>query len=197
MKRIKSSVAANWIPELPTWSLVPIAATLCAAVTLIALFRVRSVQFQTAAADANYTRLVQDVSELRDLRAKVDGSRLGQRPAQDTLTRIYAVMETAGLSPSRLRDLASESDGPLPGSNQASQRVQAMRLTLEAIRPTELRTFLDHWRSPSNPWLIKYLELSHAGPPDDQNDHYNAKLVVAAAYRLDHRDSPETQATPR
>ncbi len=191
MTRPNSVVAAKRLLRVSTWSLVPLAASLAVVVILIALARVREARTQAEESDATHARLVQEAAELRDLQANADGPSLGQRPAQDTLAQISSIMDAAGLSPGRIKDLASESDGPLPGSNRTSERLQTMRLTLESVRPSELAMLLDRWRTPRNPWVITRLELSHAGPPDDQSDQYNAKLIIAAPYRLDNQSPIE------
>jgi hypothetical protein len=175
-------------PRLPVWALL--APGIVASIVLVgwALARYRAASHLLDLSRGRHARAELEAAELLDLRARGEGDSLGERPAQDTLARLNAALQAAGLSPSRLKDLSRESDGPLPGAEDATRRLQTMRVTLEPIRPAELVAFLGHWRSPRQPWIVTRLELTHGGPPDDQDDRYAARLTIAAAYR--------TQTTP-
>jgi hypothetical protein len=151
-------------------------------------------QAQLQAAQSALQRLSREAQEVLELRGREQRVELRQRPQQDVIAQVNAVLAEVGIPSRNLRSLSPESDSQVASAATTTKlKRQSLRLVLENLSLQEIGGFLIKWRSSQQIWTTTRIELTHIrGQEQDANDdHYDATLVISALYVEDHSD-PDT-----
>lgn len=144
-------------------------------------------------AEVGFQQANRDAGELLDLRSRQERISLQQRPPQDVIALVNAVLAEIGLPAKHLRSLTPESDGTLDGNagspeaRQANIRRQSLRLTLENLNVQDLGAFLTRWRRAQTIWTVTRIELTHVRPGvgtggTAEDNRYDASILISALY---------------
>lgn len=156
--------------------------------------RLAHAQGSLRAAQDSLERLSQDAKELLELGSRQEQISLQQRPAQDVIALVNAVLAEIGLPARHLRSLTPESDGALDAgsagasghADEAKIRRQSLRLTLENLNVRDLGAFLARWRSSQSVWTATRIELTHvrsaASTASLDENRYDASILISALY---------------
>jgi hypothetical protein len=126
---------------------------------------------------------MRDLQRLVDLRATVAAPVSGRRQQDDLVSRAQQALSSAGLP-------ISACSGVQPRADQTANgwRIQTVQLRLQGLRPGDFRAWLDAWNTPSQPWRLSELQMTHAANPAatgasslDAN-RYDLVLVFTAPY---------------
>ena len=157
------------------------------------LSTLRSARAEADAAEASLHTLAADARKILDLRSRSENVAAGARPDRDAIALVNGALAAAGLSGSKLRDLAQESDTPIvtagraPGAATGLRRT-AVRFTLEPVSLPELGRFLGAWREAGGVWTISRVDLTHRrGAPQrpgtpETDGGWTARLLITATY---------------
>lgn len=147
------------------------------------------------------TAALRDAREILDLRSHQQVIQLRQRPTQDVIAQVNAVLADAGIPANRFRSLTPESESSVsapPGGSSAAAggapaiKQQSLRLTLENLSLAEIGGFLNQWRMSGSGdeaiWTPTRIELTHtraAGAASSSTGNYDLALVLTALYLAD------------
>ena len=143
-----------------------------------------------AAADTGLQAIRQDAQEIIDLRSRQQVVNVAERPAQDVIAQVNAVLSQVGIPTSRLKSLMPETDAAMSPSNENTHvggiyRKQSLRMTLEHLTVQEIGNFLLQWREAQKIWTAVGVELTHVrSSTKDKADEnrYDASIVLSAVY---------------
>jgi Sec-independent protein translocase protein TatA len=161
-------------------------AVLSVVIVTLGAQRLGEVRSQVQSAQSALNQLTRDAEEVLELRGRQQRVELRQRPQQDVIAQVNAVLAEVGIPGRNLRSLSPESDTHVTaansGSSQSKLKRQTLRLVLENLSIQEIGTFLLKWRSSQQVWTVTRIELTHARGQDSKDDHYDAALVISALY---------------
>jgi hypothetical protein len=130
-----------------------------------------------------------EVESLRGLQARVATR---QRPAQDVIAQVNAILADAGLGTDAFKALVADTDAPVDGlAGRTGYRHQSLSLSLEDLRPIEVGRFLDELRRRQKVWIPSRLELFHRRTPRLAADGYDVQMLLTATYLSD--EMPESR----
>lgn len=171
-----------------------LSALMAAAALLIALSQRRLQQAQRgrSAAEQALIQTARDARSITELRMQSQTIETRQRPAQDVIAQVNAVLAEVGIPSTHMQSLTPEGDSTAdpPASSAATGgprlRQQSLRLTMQALSPAQIGSFLTHWQSTQSVWNATRLELMHNNrppPPDSAAGNlYDATMVMTAMY---------------
>ena len=132
---------------------------------------------------------LRDAQEIMDLRQHQERISLHERPTQDVIAQVNTALAEAGIPANRLKSLTPESEGAVEqsggganGGTTVGYRKQSLRLTLENLSVQEFGAFLLQWRRSQKVWVVTRIELGHARGKADQDDRYDANVLLTALY---------------
>ena len=170
---------------------VPLVAT---ALTLVSLasgaYRLGRVQNGLEEATLELASAEQQATELAQLRQAKERISPRERPKQDVIALMNAVMADAGIPGERLKSLESESSESLSPTASGSSvsgryRCQAVAMSLESLTPEQVGKLLLELRRRQSVWSPALLELSHVRTQPESGNLYHLRLRISATYLSD------------
>jgi hypothetical protein len=117
---------------------------------------------------------------LRQQKARVE---LRERPKQDVIAQVNAVLAEAGIGSDRFQGLEREGDEAVGDITSATRtRRQSLRLTLDRLSPTDLGAFLGKWRAAQPAWAVSRIELLHDKKDVTDANRFTVHLLLASTY---------------
>ena len=117
---------------------------------------------------------------LRQQKARVE---LRERPKQDVIAQVNAVLADAGIPSDRFQGLEREGDEAVGDATSATRtRRQSLRLTLDRISPADLGAFLGKWRAAQPAWTVSRVELLHERKDAADSNRFTVHLLLASTY---------------
>jgi hypothetical protein len=116
-----------------------------------------------------------------------------ERPEQDVLAEVSAVLADAGIPQARFAQLERSPDEPVRGAEGAGRsryRRQSFQLHLSEITLRDLGAFLERWRARAALWTPSRIEIARAGRPAGASDRCEARIMVSAVYLADDLEAP-------
>jgi hypothetical protein len=132
---------------------------------------------ETVARDAD------TVLALRQQKARVE---LQEKPKQDVIAQVNAVLADAGIPSDRFQGLEREADEAVGEATSGSKtRRQSLRLTLDRLTPSELGAFLGKWRTAQPVWHLSRIELLHDRKDTADLNRFTVHCLLSATYVTD------------
>jgi hypothetical protein len=138
-------------------------------------------------AHAALIQTARDARTIVELRSQSQTIETRQRPAQDVIAQVNAVLADLGITSAHLQSLTPEADAAIgqgTGGGPTNLRQQSLRLTLQALSPQQIGQFLQQWHAAQKIWHAARLELIHNRQQPDGN-LYDATIVMTAWYVAD------------
>lgn len=150
--------------------------------------RLASASARLDSAQAVYAAVEHDAREVLELRSRQQVIQLRQRPTQDVIAQVNAVLADAGVPASRFKSLTPESESAVSpatanASDKANVKQQSLRLALENLSLAELGGFVNQWSQTQQTWTVTRLELAHVRSASSSN--YDVTFVLTALYLAD------------
>jgi hypothetical protein len=131
-----------------------------------------------------------EVARVLALRHQVRGLAAARRPDGDLIARVQRALVAAALPAGALSGVQPRADRQSQGSGL---RVQSVQVTLRALSPAELGSWLAAWRQGEQPWRLDEVQLAHAQPAggatgvpgavaSGDDNRYDVTLALAAPY---------------
>jgi hypothetical protein len=160
--------------------------SLSAAVPLWGWFRLDQADGRTAAANAQFGLVNQDLQRLADLRARVQTPARGRRPQDDLVTRAQQALVSSGLPIAAFSGVQPRADQTVNGV-----RIQTVQLRLQGLRPADVGAWLAAWSTPDQPWRLSELQMVHSTAPSTagaaplDTNRFDLTLVLTVPYLED------------
>jgi hypothetical protein len=143
-----------------------------------------------AVAEMGFDSLRRDAQEIIELRSRQQVVNTAERPTQDVIAQVNAVLSEVGIPTNRVKSLTPESDGAINSAKGTAQtgsiyRKQSLRMTLENLTVQEIGNFLLQWRAAQKIWTAVEIELTHvhSSTKDKTGENrYDASIVLSAVY---------------
>ncbi len=181
------------------WSMIGMLGVMVLCVTVVAVTasRVATTRSQAASTQLALDQVVRDAQEVIDLRGKQQRVELRERPPQDVIAQVNAVLAEVGIPSKAMRSLTPESDSAMVSGNtpgDAKLKRQSVRLVLENLSIQEIGAFLLKWRSTQSIWTTTRIELAHVQGDGHRSmsesdsgkssggGGYDATLIISALY---------------
>jgi len=171
------------------WTLAIVAG--CLAAIWWSVTRWHRAETEADRAERLHQAIAADVGEVTRLEASRETVSLQERPPQDVIALVNAVLAEVGLRELHLKRLTAESDAALPrqaGDSGPEFRRQSVRLVLQGMTMPELGQFLARWRTQHPVWTPARLELAHPQGRRVRDGEYEVTIVLSAAYVADRGD---------
>ena len=193
------------------WVSLAVLVAVSALLIAIGLQRLQRADRQLEAAHSALKQTQRDADTITDLRARSQTIETRQRPAQDVIALINAVLAEVGIPSTHLQSLTPESEGAAvggPASNMSQARLlqQSLRLTLQNLAPHQIGSFLTQWHASQQVWNAARLELvhnrTHQDTPDPKSgksaegNRYDVTVLLTALYLADGSASNQAQERP-
>lgn len=140
---------------------------------------------QLQAAHATYELTRRDASEVLQLRAAHDRVADRKRPEDHVLAHVNRVLAEAGIPSRSLQGVRPEADIALTTSADAGRtqyRRQSVNISLQRLTLPEIGAFLLRWREDDAVWTPRRIELTKHRSRTDDDDRYDATIVISAIY---------------
>ncbi|MEQ8764774.1 MAG: hypothetical protein RL885_12660 [Planctomycetota bacterium] len=135
--------------------------------------------------DATRSRLErthQQEAEIRALRERDERVADQERPPQDVIALVSAILPEVGIAGDRLRDVQPETSLVAGRSKQSRYRTQSVGFTLDRLTPEEIGGFLCEWRQRQRIWIPSRIELVHVRDQPEPARLFTLRVVVTAIY---------------
>jgi hypothetical protein len=150
--------------------------------------------------DAANTILLQtarECHEMQELRTQSQTVESRQRPAQDVIAQVNAILGDVGIPLRHFNSLTPEAEATAASAGiQGNARLlqQSVRLALQDLSPDQIGAFLVRWQSTQKIWMPTRIELTHVRGGNNApvgsggeaaGNRYDATILFTALYLAD------------
>ena len=162
-------------------------ASLAALLVAVQTKRLADARHQYDSRRADLDRVVEESREIVRLRNEGEKVSLRERPANDVLAQVNAILVESGIPTSRLTEFRPESDMPLPdvarGPNDPLWHRQSIVLHFNELTMTDLGSFLSRFGGTQELWSPTRIEIIQPREPARQKaGQYQVHVVISAIY---------------
>lgn len=162
--------------------LVALVITFCAAAIAFSARRLQSAEQELDQALSHLATTQHQTAEIATLRQHDERVADRERPPQDVIAMVSAVLSEVGIAGERLRDVEPETSLSAAAQRGSRYRTQSVGFTLDRLAPEEIGRFLAEWHARQRIWIPSRLELIHVRDQPEPARLYTIRVVVTAIY---------------